>query len=174
MYLKLLDFLRRFCYYKYGEVCNKKGETEMNAISLSNYVISLFEEQGTPVTNLKLQKVLYYIQGYFYRHFSKAAFSDEIYNWQYGPVVPVVYYEYNDNGSAPLKSRMIWDDCAFTDSERKLIKSVVEKCASIATSRLVSMTHSENPWRTSGSGNIISKSSIETYFKHNNPLGIRT
>lgn len=144
----------------------------MNAISLSNYVISLFEEQETPVTNLKLQKVLYYIQGYFYKHFGKAAFSDEIYNWQYGPVVPVVYYEYNDNGSAPLKSRMFFGDYAITDSEKTLIKSVVKKCASIPTSRLVSMTHSENPWKTSRSGKIIEKNSIELFFKYNDPLGI--
>lgn len=145
----------------------------MNAIYLSNYVISLFEQQKSPVTNLKLQKVLYYIQGYFYRHFGKAAFSDEIYNWQYGPVVPVVYYEYNDNGATPLKSRMFFDDCEIADCEKTLIKSVVEKCAAISTSRLVSMTHSEIPWRTAGSGNIISKNSIEIYFKHNDPLGIR-
>lgn len=145
----------------------------MDAIFLSNYVISLFEEQKASVTNLKLQKVLYYIQGYFYKRFGKAAFSAEIYNWQYGPVVPVVYYEYNDNGSAPLKSRMFFDDCEIAECEQALIKSVVEKCADISTSRLVSMTHSENPWKTAGAGNIISKNSIEIFFKHNDPLGIR-
>lgn len=145
----------------------------MNAIYLSKYVISLFEDRDAPITNLKLQKVLYYIQGYFYRHFGKAAFSDEIYNWQYGPVVPVVYYEYNDNGSAPLKSREFLGDCTIADCEKKLIESIVDRCSSISTSRLVSMTHSENPWKTSGSGNVIGKSSIEMYFRYNNPLGIK-
>ncbi len=145
----------------------------MNAVTLSNYVILLFEERKVPVTNLKLQKVLYYIQGYFYKHFGKAAFSDEIYNWQYGPVVPVVYYEYNDNGSAPLKPRNYFEDCLISDCEKKLIATIVEKCAVIATSRLVSMTHSETPWKNSGPGNVIGKNSIEMFFKYNDPLGIQ-
>ena len=145
----------------------------MKAIYISNYVISLFEERKAPVTNLKLQKVLYYIQGYYYKQFGKAAFSDEIYNWQYGPVVPVVYYEYNDNGAAPLKSRYAFNDYEISDREKNLIASIVEKCAGISTSKLVSMTHSENPWKTAGSGNIISKNSIEIYFKYNDPLRIR-
>ena len=145
----------------------------MNAVSLSNYVISLFEERNVPITNLKLQKVLYYIQGYFYKHFGKAAFSDEIYNWQYGPVVPAVYYEYNDNGSVPLKSRLSFEDCSIPDNEKKLIVSVVEKCAGIATSKLVSMTHSESPWKNAVLGNVIDKKSIETFFKYNDPLGIQ-
>lgn len=145
----------------------------MNAIYLSKYVISLFEDRDAPITNLKLQKVLYYIQGYFYRHFGKAAFPDEIYNWQYGPVVPVVYYEYNDNGSAPLKNREFFDNYTIADYEKKLIESIVDKCVFISTSRLVSMTHSESPWKNAGSGSIIEKNSIEVFFKYNNPLGIQ-
>ena len=171
--MKMLDFFREFCHNINGELCNKEGGPKMNAVSLSNYVISLFEERKVPVTNLKLQKVLYYIQGYFYKHFGKAAFSDELYNWQYGPVVPVVYYEYNDNGSAPLKSRLFCEDPSISDNEKKLIVSIVDKCAGIATSRLVSMTHSENPWKSAGSGNVIEKNSIEAFFKYNDPLGIQ-
>lgn len=145
----------------------------MNAVSLSNYVISLFEERNAAVTNLKLQKVLYYIQGYFYRHFDKAAFSEEIYNWQYGPVVPVVYYQYNNNGYFPLASRSPIDGCDLAECEKKLIKSIVEKCSSIPTSTLVTMTHSENPWKNSSLGYVISKKVIESYFKYNNPLGLQ-
>lgn len=145
----------------------------MNAIFLSNYVISLFEERNIPVTNLKLQKVLYYIQGYFYKNFGKSAFSDEIYNWQYGPVVPVVYYQYNDFGSTPLKSRFSLEDCSISDCEKRLITLIVDKCANISTSKLVSMTHSENPWKSSDPGNIIGKNSIEMFFKYNDPLGIQ-
>lgn len=153
---------------------NTKGGLDLNVIDLSNYVISLFEKRNAPVTNLKLQKVLYYIQGYFYKNFGKAAFSDDIYSWQYGPVVPVVYYEYNINGSATLKSRMLSDDFTIVDREKKLITTIVEKCASIPTSRLVCMTHSETPWRDSVPGNIIYPNSIAQYFKHNDPLEIES
>jgi hypothetical protein len=35
------------------------------------------------------------------------------------------------------------------------------------------MTHSENPWKSAGSGNVIEKNSIEAFFKYNDPLGIQ-
>ncbi len=145
----------------------------MDSVRLANYVISVFEEQNVGVTNLKLQKVLYYIQGYFYRRFGKPAFSSELYHWQYGPVVPVVYYEYNDYGSDLLESRLMLPACELEDCEKELISVIVEKCSSISTSRLVSMTHSETPWEKSGAGDVIDKKSIEKYFKHNDPLGIK-
>lgn len=171
--MKILEFFIKVWYYIHGEVCIKKGDAKMNAICLSNYVISLFEARNIAITNLKLQKILYYIQGYFYKRFGKEAFSEDIYNWQYGPVVPVVYYEYNSNGSLPLKSRMVsFADCTITEGEEKLIISIVDKCSGIPTSKLVSMTHSESPWRNSNPGSIISKNNIESYFKHSNPLGI--
>lgn len=149
-----------------------KGETIMDAILLSNYVISLFEETKVPITNLKLQKVLYYIQGYFYKNFERPAFADEIHKWQYGPVVPTVYYEYNSYGSLPLNACSAFEHCKFNSREEHLIKSIVEKCSYIATSKLVSMTHSERPWIKSILGDVINNKDIELFFKNNDPLGI--
>lgn len=173
--MKILELFVKVWYHIYGEVCIKKGDAKMNAICLSDYVISLFEERNVAITNLKLQKVLYYIQGYFYKCFGKEAFSEDLCNWQYGPVVPVVYYEYNSNGSLPLKSRRsLLVNCTISEDEEKLIATIVDKCSAISTSKLVSMTHLESPWRNSSAGSIISKNSIESYFKHNNPLGIES
>lgn len=145
----------------------------MEAVKLANYVISVFEEQNSGVTNLKLQKVLYYIQGYFYRCFGKPAFSADICHWQYGPVVPVVYYAYNNNGYDFLESRLMLPGCDLDDREKQLISAIVEKCASLSTSRLVSMTHSETPWKNSGAGDVIAKYSIEKYFMHKDPLELK-
>ena len=143
----------------------------MNAISLSDYVIAQFENKKCPITNLKLQKVLYYIQGYFYKQFNKPAFLEDICNWQYGPVVPVVYYEYNINGSSPLKSQHFRVDFSF--EEKTLIDSIIDKCSRTSTSTLVSMTHSERPWKNSNLGDIISRNSIELFFKLSDPLELK-
>ncbi|MBQ3195938.1 MAG: DUF4065 domain-containing protein [Clostridia bacterium] len=171
--MKILELFIKSCYTTHGRIHGKKGEVSMNAISLSNYVIIQFENKGVPITNLKLQKVIYYIQGYFYRQFNRPAFLEEIYNWQYGPVVPEVYYEYNTNGSSALKPQLSCTDFSIEECEKKLVYSIVEKCSDISTSNLVSMTHSENPWKNSNPGGIISKKSIELFFKFNDPLRIK-
>lgn len=143
----------------------------IKAIALSNHIISLFEEKNCKITNLKLQKVLYYVQGYFFKEFDKEAFPEEIHGWQYGPVVPMVYYEYSIYGSAPLSSSSeIKSD--LCPREQSLVKKIVDKCSSISSSKLVDMTHSETPWKTTSMGSIINKKNIKSFFDNNNPLNI--
>ena len=54
------------------------------------------------ITPLKLQKLLYYIQGMALYIFDKPAFTDKIYAWAYGPVVDSVYQKYKSKGKTPI------------------------------------------------------------------------
>ena len=51
---------------------------KMDALQLSEYIIRYAADQGKSVTNLKLQKTLYYVQGYALRCYPEVAFDDEI------------------------------------------------------------------------------------------------
>ena len=53
---------------------------------------------GDLLTNLKLQKMLYYEQGFHLAYFNEPLFEEPIEAWQYGPVVPVVYNYYKSRG----------------------------------------------------------------------------
>lgn len=59
------------------------------ALAVAKYILSL-----RPMTNLRLQKTLYFIQVAFLLTRERGIFDDEIEAWQYGPVVPSVYNEY--------------------------------------------------------------------------------
>ena len=59
------------------------------ALAVAKYILSL-----QPMTNLRLQKTLYFIQVAFLLTRERGIFDDEIEAWQYGPVVPSVYNEY--------------------------------------------------------------------------------
>lgn len=143
-----------------------------NVIDLSNYIIAAFEKRKAPITNLKLQKVLYYIQGYFYSEFGRAAFCDELCAWTYGPVVPLAYYEYHLFGSAPLSVNKEVKLFANRE-ERRIIDKIIDKCKGIPSSRLVSMTHDETPWKSVSVGETIPNQVIEKFFLTNDPLGLR-
>ena len=143
-----------------------------NVIELSNYIIAEFENRKAPITNLKLQKVLYYIQGYFMKSFGREAFKDEIYCWTYGPVVPMSYFEYNRNGSDFLYPAFE-PAISLLETERNLIEKIIEKCREIPSSKLVAMTHDEFPWKNANMGSIIPKQSIKSFFAIADPLEIR-
>lgn len=144
----------------------------MDAVVLAKYVIYQFSKRNKIITNLKLQKILYYIQGYYYRRFKRPAFLEDIYNWQYGPVVPKVYYLFSENHSSALSSEMYVDDSFLNMHEKELIDNVIDRCVNMSASYLVEKTHSEAPWKYSELGNIITKNSINMFFYSNDPLVI--
>lgn len=86
------------------------------AIDLSKYIVSKCIQENCPISNLQLQKILYYIQKDFLSR-GEMAFSDDIEAWQFGPVVPNVYYHYCGYGAMPISIASgsseisIFDEC---------------------------------------------------------------
>lgn len=72
-----------------------------SALDLAKYSITRCVSNGNPISNLQLQKILYYIQKDFVQR-GDIAFLDTIEAWQFGPVVPVTYYQFCGFGSMPI------------------------------------------------------------------------
>ena len=79
------------------------GLTLYKAIDLSKYIVTKCIVDGCAISNLQLQKILYYVQKDFLQR-DFVAFSDDIEAWQFGPVVPVVYYKFCGFGAMPITS----------------------------------------------------------------------
>src|SRR5690625_7450110 len=73
----------------------------LNANEIADYFIEL-STPGTKenITNLKLQKLLYYAQGEYVAHNEESndeiLFNDRIEAWKHGPVVPEVYRRFSN------------------------------------------------------------------------------
>lgn len=133
----------------------------------ANYFLSMQNnEYGDVVSNLTLQKLVYYSQGFALALLDKPLFKDEIVAWQYGPVVPELYAKYKEYGSSaiPWEETDFTFEC-FTDEEKSLLKEVYNTFGQFSAWRLVQMTHSEPPWANVDEGEIISKESMQNYFR---------
>lgn len=111
------------------------------AMGLSNYIVYKCIKDGCPISNLQLQKILYYIQKRFL-DMGSIAFNDRIEAWQFGPVVPNVYYRFCVFGSMPI-SNLIGSHNLF-GSDLRIVDEVVEEKRSLYPWELVSETHKEN------------------------------
>ena len=100
------------------------GESLKSALELSRYIIGLCTSEGEPISNLQLQKILYYIQKEFLTRGTEA-FSDEFQAWQFGPVIPCVYRQYCAFGSRYIS--MLYSNKleTYTDAEKSLIDRIV-------------------------------------------------
>lgn len=121
---------------------------------------------GELMSNLKLQKMLYYEQGYHLAKFGAPLFDDDIEAWMYGPVVPGVYYHFNAFGStgiSPEKEETI----ALNALEEKLFDEVYRAYSPYSAIGLMNMTHEEKPWKSTPVkvGSVISKDKMAKFFK---------
>lgn len=138
---------------------------------LAKYIIRKSAAEEMPVSNLQLQKILYYIQGYSYKNFDEAAFDEPIYRWPYGPVVPEVYFEYNKNRAAKIHpNEGETDEIRLNRKHKKVFDAVINKCIPIRPGELVEKTHMERPWKETTDEKEISNELICEFFCENDPL----
>ena len=118
------------------------------------------------ISNLKLQKLLYYAQGMHLGLYGTPLFEDEIQAWQYGPVVESVYQIYKDNGACGIQE---FDNPVenFTDDEEVVLQFVQEAFGQFSAWKLADMTHEETPWKETDRGDVISTATMKKYFEEN-------
>lgn len=130
---------------------------------LNKATLTEYEE---PISNLKLQKLLYYMQGYHLAYFDSPLFDDEIEAWMYGPVVPSVYQHFKNHENNGIKYSK--EVTTLSLQEEKLFEEVYNVYNSYFAIGLMNLTHAETPWKTTptGVGSIIEKSKLKSYFKN--------
>jgi uncharacterized phage-associated protein len=58
--------------------------------------------EGKFVTQMKLQKLVYFAQGYHLVKYGKPLINERFEAWKYGPVVPEIYQDFKLYGSKPI------------------------------------------------------------------------
>ena len=121
---------------------------------------------GERLTNLKLQKLLYYQQGFHLAFFGTPLFAEDVEAWMYGPVVPAVYDEYSAYGSSALPE--VKEPVSLSEDEEELFNEVYDAYREFSAIGLMNRTHSERPWLDAvphDRGTVISQESMRSYFK---------
>jgi len=137
----------------------------ISAINVANAFISFTEpEKGDLISNLKVQKMLYYVQGYHLALYDDRFFNEEIIAWQYGPVVPDVYHYFKTYGSSALPLPNSFDFDIFDENKLSLIKEVNDVYGQYSALKLMDMTHQEAPWKNTAINSIITPELLKDYF----------
>lgn len=149
------------------------------AVVVADLIRLYLARHSQTATNLKLQKLLYYSQGWFVAITGDALFEDNIEAWVHGPVVPPVFRRFRDyrwnflpaiDWTPELKEASHFSVNAYTVGAH--IDQVVRLYGGFAGPDLETMTHRETPWIIARKGlaadtpsnAVISIQSLKDYF----------
>ena len=102
------------------------------AMDVANYIIYFSNSKlGKSITNLQLQKFLYFSYVNHLKAKGSRLFDDVIEKWQYGPVVPSTYHAFKDYGFFSITEPKVEFDLTFIDgnlqlNEKKFNPSLIE------------------------------------------------
>ena len=117
---------------------------QVTAQQVADYIIAFANGAGEPITNLKLQKLVYYAQGYSLALTGGVLFQDEIEAWVHGPVIPGLYHRYKEFRWQPINVDV--DVPAIPENIKEFLDSIIETFLPIDAFKLERMTHKETPW----------------------------
>ena len=140
-------------------------ENEYKAMDIAKYFINELHPEP-----LKLQKLLYFAQGFSYAFYDKELFNDDFEAWVHGPVIPSIYHEYKSYEYNPID--LNYNLKEFSNDVIDLLEYIKKNYAKYDAKYLEEITHKEEPWLLSHTGldpdersdKTIPKSNIAAYF----------
>ncbi len=73
-----------------------------SCFEIADYFIWLANNTGSFISNLKLQKLVYYAQAWYLAIHDQPLFNEEFEAWIHGPVIPVLYQKYKTFSWKPI------------------------------------------------------------------------
>ena len=79
-----------------------ESDVQYSAKDVSDHIINYCSSVGRPITNLELQKILYFVAGEFFRISGRDIIAEDFESWQIGPVIPGVYDSFRSTAETRL------------------------------------------------------------------------
>ena len=143
----------------------------LKALDVANFFVDLANNTVEEcMTNLRVNKFLYFAQAWSLVRLNKPLFEEEIQAWQLGPVVPSVYRAFQPCGYDRIKDVATdYSLEAFSPEQIELLLDVARYYGQYSSTKLIDMTHEKGgPWDEVYEMGVpfivISKDNMKNYF----------
>jgi uncharacterized phage-associated protein len=141
------------------------------SLAVAQYLLDCCRQAGDAVvTPMQLIKLAYVAHGHMLGKHGRPLLDEPVQAWQYGPVVPSVYYAVKSFKSAPVPAVPgAPSDLVFTQEERAVMKAVAQQYGKYSGIVLSSATHKpgtpwQRTWELAGKNAPISNDLIEGFY----------
>jgi uncharacterized phage-associated protein len=150
------------------------GDSQIAAEAVAEFFLnSVDESSGDGMTNLRLQKLVYYAQGWHLALLDEPLFPEDIQAWEHGPVVRPVYNKYKRYGWKQIPRPNNTGELSLRVDSKDVLVQVWDTYSQFSAKHLENMTHGEQPWLEAREGcadlesssAIISWDAMRDYFR---------
>ena len=131
-------------HIKATPVRRARAAAPLRAAEAAEYLLRAAHEHGSFISNLKLQKMLYYAQGWHLALRGGPLFPERFEAWVHGPVVRSVYQQYKGFGWRSIDTDV--SNPAVDEATAAVLDGVVQRYLPLDAYALELMTHREPPW----------------------------
>jgi len=117
----------------------------VTANEVADFFIYSAHQAGEPLTNLKLQKLVYYAQAWYAAFNGKPLFDGRIEAWVHGPVCPEVYHRFKQNQWRAIEEA-VDPPAGFEEDVNDHLEEVIQVYGEMTGWELERLTHQEEPW----------------------------
>jgi uncharacterized phage-associated protein len=140
-----------------------------DVFDVANYILEISREESEDgeyelISHMKLQKLVYFCQGFSLALLEKPLFTEPIEAWEHGPVCPKLYHLLKGYGASPVASIADPEKIALNENEKLLVKMVYDAYGQYSAAKLRKITHEEGPWKETGASSPISYKAMTDYF----------
>ncbi len=145
---------------------------------IADVFVRLGIQEGQPLTQMKVQKMVFFAQGYHLAKYGKPLVQENIKAWKFGPVIPRIYDDYVmygsnnivDTGLSKYRDSSDQNILKLDEHAREAIEYTWEATKDVSAIALSNWTHQPgSPWSqyydAVNWGKTIKSESIQHYFK---------
>ena len=136
-----------------------------SAFDIADYFLFKAANDEEFISNLKLQKLVYYAQGLSLALYGKPLFLEDVEAWTYGPVIPELYHAYKEHGSNGIPANPEFDPQGIDEDTRSFLDEIYTVFGQFSAPRLIDISHSDDCWSEESIGKVISHESMARALK---------
>ncbi|MBB1341443.1 SocA family protein [Pseudoalteromonas sp. SR45-6] len=116
----------------------------ISANQVADFFLAFAKEHGDYISQLKLQKMVYYADAWFLVNNGKALINEDFEAWVHGPVVRSLYHRFKEYRSNPILEDVNFPELDGTHTEHLI--DIYDVFGKFSGYQLEQMTHDEQPW----------------------------
>lgn len=142
----------------------------ISADKVADFFLAFAKEHGDYLSQLKLQKMVYYADAWFYVNNETPLIKEDFEAWVHGPVIRSLYQRFKAYRWNPISEDV--DSPKLTDEESEHLSEIYQVFGKYNGYELEQMTHEEAPWTEARGScapdeaceNIINKKTMYDFY----------